>query len=223
METKDYSLDILRLAKIYAATHNSYSNLFGDYDDYVQELVLAVLNRLQDYDSNRGSIGTFCYVIFKHRTIMEIVSKNRVKRKHLKISSNMSMFNKENSDTLEDCLSDGKDLSNDITNKILFDNLKEYLDPSILLYIEGYTMNEIADKLNVTHQAVSQRIAKFKRDLEVYLETGDLSNFVRRKNWGSLKEAREQYCKEHNVTVRTYFRRKANNTLNKGETKQNEK
>lgn len=219
METKDYSIDILKLAKKYAGTHSDYCKLFGDYDDYVQELILAVLRRLSKYDSAKGSFGTFCYIIFKHRTIMEIVYYEREKRKHSEISSNISVLDKEDSGTLEDLISDNTDLASDVENKIIYDRIKEHLNEAIFLYMDGYTMNEIADKLNITHQAVSQRIAKCKRDLEVYLETGDLSNFVRRKNWGSLKEARERYCKEHNISIRTYFRRKKNNTLNEGEVK----
>lgn len=145
-----FEQNIYKYAKGFAKTHY----IVGiDYDDYIQELVMSTCEHLNDYDENKSSLVTWCYLNFKgkYSAILYKLTKNK--------NYEIDFFNDD--DEFGDKLRDVIIQSKDDINYYFF--IKELLDNCSLItkeWLMGYTMEEIAKKNNRCKGSISLRIKK---------------------------------------------------------------
>lgn len=207
----DIYLQILKLAKEYTKRNKTWAKIvFNEFDDCIQELCLAALKVLPEYNEARGSLGTFMFSVFKSKMLNELRKSNTQKRKAIVYSTNVLLHNSAYKDIceLEDMLPHPTDTSKRIEDKLELETLFNNMDEMGLLYFrDGLNQHEIAKKLGFSHQYISLRILKIKKALEIYKKTGDLKPLQDAKLKPKVKDKIEAYMRENNCSRRTYYRR----------------
>lgn len=201
--------DIMKLSLAYAHKHKRAEKLFESFEDYVQELRLFVLEKLDKYDSDKGEFSTFCYLCFVTRVRYQV----RHFKKQLKTVSMEEIIEDDTMLKIKDVIPDPNcvsedDILSDIDNKAQVKKFINCLSDETLMHFY-FNMNhtEIAQLTQRTHQNVSSKISKDLHRVKEMLNSGKL--VIRRDN---CKRA-EEYAKAHHCSVRTYYRRKKENTL----------
>lgn len=77
--------DNINLIYSHANKHKNVSDLFASSDDYVQELMLYVTERIKSFDPNRGKISTYIVTLCTYFDLM-------AKRKYCKQKSKGTFF-----------------------------------------------------------------------------------------------------------------------------------
>ena len=101
IQNKELSLQeqTFKLAYSFASKYQKYTQFFDSFEDYVMSLTCHLLEKLDKYDNNVASFGTYAYTVFTNYVKREIMIQNYQKR-HAKIIS---------LDTMIDSNDDSKD------------------------------------------------------------------------------------------------------------------
>lgn len=167
--------------RFYAYLHKVMINTYEEYhglnriielDDFKGECFLKIYKSLDLYDSEKGTMKTFCIRCIKSTALQEL-RKSRAVKNQLK--------NKDNVISLESALDDdgdcdlndivaGKDdeyFTEDFQQEVLkaIDKLSPREKESMLMKIEGYKTSEIAEILGTTPNNVTNRLAKARNKL----------------------------------------------------------
>lgn len=167
--------------RFYAYLHKVMINTYEEYhglnriielDDFKGECFLKIYKSLDLYDSEKGTMKTFCIRCIKSTALQEL-RKSRAVKNQLK--------NKDNVVSLESALDDdgdcdlndivpGKDdeyFTEDFQQEVLkaIDKLSPREKVTMLMKIEGYKTSEIAEILNTTSNNVTNRLAKARNKL----------------------------------------------------------
>jgi RNA polymerase sigma factor (sigma-70 family) len=173
--------DIYNDRRFYAYLHKVMINTYDEYsglnriielDDFKGECFLKIYKSLDLYDSEKGTMKTFCIRCIKSTALQEL-RKSRAVKNQLK--------NKDNVVSLESALDDdgdcdlndivpGKDdeyFTEDFQQEVLkaIDKLSPREKETMLMKIEGYKTSEIAEILNTTSNNVTNRLAKARNKL----------------------------------------------------------
>lgn len=164
-------------AYLYKVMINTYEEYHGlnriiELDDFKGECFLKIYKSLDLYDSEKGTMKTFCIRCIKSTALQEL-RKSRAVKNQLK--------NKDNVVSLESALDDdgdcdlndivpGKDdeyFTEDFQQEVLkaIDKLSPREKESMLMKIEGYKTSEIAEILGTTPNNVTNRLAKARNKL----------------------------------------------------------
>lgn len=167
--------------RFYAYLHKVMINTYEEYhglnriielDDFKGECFLKIYKSIDLYDSEKGTMKTFCIRCIKSTALQEL-RKSRAVKNQLK--------NKDNVVSLESALDDdgdcdlndivpGKDdeyFTEDFQQEVLkaIDKLSPREKESMLMKIEGYKTSEIAEILGTTPNNVTNRLAKARNKL----------------------------------------------------------
>jgi RNA polymerase sigma factor (sigma-70 family) len=167
--------------RFYAYLHKVMINTYEEYhglnriielDDFKGECFLKIYKSLDLYDSEKGTMKTFCIRCIKSTALQEL-RKSRAVKNQLK--------NKDNVVSLESALDDdgdcdlndivpGKDdeyFTEDFQQEVLkaIDKLSPREKETMLMKIEGYKTSEIAEILGTTSNNVTNRLAKARNKL----------------------------------------------------------
>ena len=200
--------DIYRLSLAYAKRHPSAIKFFDSFDDYVQELRLAVIEREHYFNPDKANFSTYCYLCFVNRIRMQVrICKSNPRPLSLddiieNTDREIETFVDITADTslpTEDDLIDNMD-----KQKFIDKCFKELSDESIMYFYLNMTQRQIAAVTNKTYQNVGQKIDKdIKRIRRKFVEHKPV-----KKKYGIGKSDAEAYMKEHNCSIRTYYRHK---------------
>ena len=140
----------------------------GDYDDLYQEGMIGLLNAIRKYDPSRSdNFEAYASLCIKSRLV------DAMRRD---ISSNDMIY--QSSDELSDvtpALGDDpeeKVLAEESAQEIIqyISGLLSAFEASVLdLYLEGYTVKEISEKLDKTVKSVDNAIVRVRNKLRQYL------------------------------------------------------
>lgn len=198
-----YENNATRLVKYFISRHRNEVIYFDSYDDYEQELLLAIWKALPLFNSDKGTFSTYVFTCCRNFLFIKIRQSKTSKRDGVTISLDEEIGDGitlkdsiESSDkSIEDCISE-----EEIMRKII--NLLCY--ESKLYFIEQISQTEIAKKLGVTKSEISRRIGKNIRKVKRVILRGEDPN--------------KQTCREiacmNGISIRTYFRRKAKEKKN---------
>lgn len=173
--------DIYNDRRFYAYLHKVMINTYDEYiglnkiielDDFKGECFLKIYKSLDLYDSEKGTMKTFCIRCIKSTALQELRKSRAVKNQ---------LNNKDNVVSLESTLYDdgecslnnivpGKDdeyFTEDFQQEVLkaIDKLSPREKESMLMKIEGYKTSEIAEILGTTSNNVTNRLAKARNKL----------------------------------------------------------
>ena len=138
-----------------------------DIDDSVNEVYLALMEKLQQYNETRGSIGAFVAVIARS-TALHYCRDNKYKIGELI------------GDEKLDLLSGDIDVENEVEFQMLVDSILDALNEQenalfILRYILFYSPEEIAKSLKIKRNTVDVRINRLKKKIKNLLIKGGIT------------------------------------------------
>lgn len=157
--------DIIRLVNNFVykrfTTEDSCKEYFRDSmmsrEDLVSELFVAVYDKLPLYDSTRGKLSTFIYVVCKTRC-GNILRRNKYNQRVYSLDNTYS-----EDDNLEfyDCISTDEDIINDLIEQESLDIATSKInDVTRAYFFMGVKQKELADMSNTSQANVSRIINK---------------------------------------------------------------
>ena len=210
-QNKELSLQeqAFKLAYSFAGKYQKYIRFFDSFEDYVMSLTCHLLEKLDKYDSNIASFGTYAYAVFTNYVKREIMIQNYQKRDAQIISLDV-MIDSNDDDSkgkvplfdliaIEDEPFDK--IVNDETYSYLFSRLSKYLSKE---FIEHYaykkTFTEIAREKHISKQCVNDRVLKDLEFIRYYIHTGKfLVNNNRLKKLAKELDALLPEIREHHL------------------------
>lgn len=156
--------DNIRLAYSVAWKYYPLVNEYIEFDDTLSLCYEGLINAAKLYNSDMGyEFSTYAFISMKNTLLCN------VRRYKLKNSINSISLNMVTDDgvVIADTISSDFNLDDEISNKIVIDNLYKYIDELpkdlqvvIKLKLTGATQMQIAKKLNITQPGVSRKYIK---------------------------------------------------------------
>lgn len=141
-----------------------YSNNHSDWDDFISEGNIALLNAIKTFDGSRGaSFSTYAYACVNNRMLTALKKSNRI-------------INCE--EAIDDfALDPANSPENIVINREELGELRSYLDKALSktekkvfdLYVLGLAYQAIADKLGISLKAVDNALMRVRRKLRSQL------------------------------------------------------
>ena len=147
-----------------ARKNEAYLSRIGmEFEDLCQELRTQVFSNFQKWDSERCAFTTFAM------GCMNLFIRNQ-RSKASKAKPVFSIYEEENDVPILDCLYSEVIIEEEACTRIMAEDILECLSPEdkiiAELYSQGFTMQEIADKLGYSKSTVSRRFKKMKTDMK---------------------------------------------------------
>ena len=170
---KKYSNLVSMLAKKYLRL---YKNIGLEYDDLFQEGMLGIIKALNDYDTRSTIFYTYASLCAKREMDKLIKTQTRKKRMILNECVSINGFINDNQDlVLEDAIPSKFDLAKEYECFDIYQRMMKarfnfnLIDSSILeLKINGFSLSEIAELLDLTYKKVDYRMRKIRKILVNY-------------------------------------------------------
>ena len=139
---------------------------FCDIEDCVNDVYLALMEKLQQYNESRGSLGAFITVIARSTAL------------HYR-RDNKHKINELIGDNKLNLLHEYSDVENKVEFQILVDSILDKLNEQenalfVLRYILLYSPEEIAKSLKIKRNAVDVRINRLKKKIKNFLIKGGI-------------------------------------------------
>jgi RNA polymerase sigma-70 factor, ECF subfamily len=132
-------------------------------EDILQEAFVKIWNNFSSYDSSKGKLFTWMLNIARNLSIDTMRSKSY--KKQTKIQSSENAVTKVSNNTNENDRFDGIGLRKQLTG--LNEDQKQIID---LAYFEGFTQNEISQKLGIPLGTVKTRMRTAIQELKKILQ-----------------------------------------------------
>ncbi|HUZ58320.1 MAG TPA: sigma-70 family RNA polymerase sigma factor [Hanamia sp.] len=133
-------------------------------EDILQEAFVKIWNNFSSYDDSKGRLFTWMLNIARNLTIDTVRSKGYKKQKKIRSSEN-AVSNASNN-VNESERFDGLGIREQVT--LLKEDQKKIID---LAYFEGFTQNEISQKLGIPLGTVKTRMRTAVTELKKILQT----------------------------------------------------
>lgn len=174
-----------RYKKIVRRRASSYYMAGADREDIIQEGMIGVFKAIRSFDLSRGiSFRTFANLCMQRQMISAIKGASRMK--HLPLNNSLSLnrpvSNDEADETLGEIIVDERNA--DPQSLIVMQESLKYVQENLhgiltdmehciwIMYMQGKTYKEIAEKLHKTHKAVDNAIRRSKKKLAELLNDG---------------------------------------------------
>ncbi len=171
-----------RYARLVRRCARPYFLTGGDYDDLTQEGMIGLPKAIREYDPSRSDNFEAFAVLCIRRQIYDAVRRSKRKDGHLQIefvefteSSDQERLSgvKFQQDPETELLA--KESAQEIQSAL--SGLLSVFETSVLrFYLEGYTVSEIAQRLQKERKSVDNAIGRIRRKLAEYLQKGDNRN-----------------------------------------------
>lgn len=203
---ENLALDIIKLSKKFASMHKDYVGIYNTFDDYVSELSTLVVKNIDSYDPEKGKFSTWCYKVFSQKTLKDLM-KSMKKNENQYLNSLDQPIN-EDGDVLMDVIPEDRNYQEDIEENLYAKDIYKKLYPYLSFELKSYvidnkTIPQIAKEMNISKQGLYNKIEKEIQNIRLALEQDNL-NLLRK-----TRKVAIDYCKEHNCSLRTYYRRKS--------------
>lgn len=168
-----------------------YYLIGGDCDDLIQEGMIGLYKAVRDFDAQKNvSFRTFAELCIMRQMITAIKAANRIKHQPLNsfVSLNRPVFEEDCEKTLEEILPDESAMSPEdiyienerfmgVRTKI-HDNLSDFENSVMDLYLEGKSYAEISVRLNKPKKSIDNALQRAKAKLAKLKinETDDLKS-----------------------------------------------
>ncbi len=150
------------------AVANKFFLMGGDKDDLLQEGMLGLYFAINDYDESKGSFPSFVKLCVVRRIIDAVKRDNADKNKPLSAALDISLAKNMTDDRtpLEILLE--KEYSEKI-NRIIDGKLTPLERRVIRLFIEGYSYEDISEKLQKSRKAVDGAMQRARKKLQQFV------------------------------------------------------
>lgn len=177
---KGIVLHIIKTKSLFLSTN-------GNREDLIQEGLIGLHRAIENYDEELGSFESYAHIVIHGHLITAIKASNRYKHQVLNNSISLDKKIEDNNNlTLLDLIANREDVRynyNQATPEdILFENeSKEYYFNNLYkklsqmekevfeLYIDGYSYEEITQKLNINTKRVDNTLQRIKQKLRELL------------------------------------------------------
>lgn len=147
---------------------NNFYLVGGDKDDLLQEGMVGLFHAVTNFDENKGSFPAFVKLCVARQVIDAVKrdnsDKNRPLKEHIDIANleNMTAESTPLGDLLE------KEFSERI-EKITREKLTSVEQKVIKLFVDGYSYEDIATRLQITYKAVDGAMQRARKKLLLHL------------------------------------------------------
>ncbi len=147
---------------------NNFYLVGGDKDDLLQEGMVGLFHAVTNFDENKGSFPAFVKLCVARQVIDAVKRDNSDKNRPLK--EHIDIANLENMTTESTPLGDllEKEFSERIA-KITREKLTLVEQKVIKLFVDGYSYEDIATKLQITYKAVDGAMQRARKKLLLHL------------------------------------------------------
>ena len=150
--------EVIRIVKSFVWKNKNFVDFYGDMNDFEQEMLLQVFSNIHKYDENKGKLASWIYAVCsnKAKCVYKTV-KNKLRLN--KCRSLSECVDDLNLISLEEIISDYVDFEETIVDKITVDKLKPLMsDDFKSKYLNNATCKDIAERKNLTKQAISKKL-----------------------------------------------------------------
>jgi len=142
------------------------ANQTRDIDDCVNNIYLELMEKLQQYNETRGSMGAFVAIIARS-TALNYCKSNMRKTGELLGDENI------------DFLSEPIEFDNQVEFEMLVKSIKDKLDEEetilfTMRYLYYYSPEEIAKAFNIKQNTVNKRVSRLKDKIKKFLTKGGI-------------------------------------------------
>ena len=141
-------------------------------NDLVQDAMIKAYKNIHKFDANKNFVNWMLRIVT--RTYIDQKRKNKIE------SVNISSFEDENGDStfdVADTLDIAEDLNIDFRNEVLKEAISHLTDAykdAIYYDMQGYSYEEIAEKMSTNVGTIRSRLHRAKRILKDSLETNQI-------------------------------------------------
>jgi len=144
----------------------NYANQSRDIDDCVNTVYIELMEKLQQYNETRGSLGAFTAIIARS-TALDYCR------------GNMRKTNELIGDDKIDFLSEPIEFEDSVEFQMLVEGIAEKLNEQEVIlftmrYIYYYSPEEIAKSLKINRIAVNKRVSRLKGKIQKFLTRGGI-------------------------------------------------
>ncbi len=156
-------IDIIRFKAI------SYRGANTEFDDFVQEGLIALLNAVKSYDKDReAAFATYANICIERRFYSVYKSEKRLKnipKDAIVTLSDEGIISSQysNANPLENIIE--QEELNTLTNHIK-SSLSDFENSVFSYYLNGYSYEEIGKKLNKTSKSIDNAIQRIRKKLK---------------------------------------------------------
>ena len=143
----------------------------ADLDDIAQEVMIALSTKLSSYDREKGAFRTWLRTVVRNHTLMFFRRESTRSKYTERFQAESVLFNEESSDEFD------KQFDTEWEQhviKIAMDKIKgsfsENAEKVVNLELQGYDVNEIAEKLNMNTSAVYKMRTRIKKSLILQIQ-----------------------------------------------------
>lgn len=203
----DYRTDeLIKLVHKFISSNLKYRNFFDSEEDMFSELLTQVVYAYPIYNGDKGTLATYLYAVCKNYCLRKITDAYRQKNNGSTVSLDTPIFkSEEDGDVLlGDTLSTDEDIEEDLSEKLLVESLKKYLDEySTMYFIDGLNFRQIAKIKGCSHEWVRLCIKKNIRRIQGMIKNGiDICQ----KETISKEERIQQIMSSRNCSRRQAYR-----------------
>ena len=142
-------------------------NIYVDFDDCLSICLLGLSKAGKSYDSTRNTtFSTYAYKVIQNELFMHYRQASRSIEYRANCSSLNDVIYKD-TELLDIIADDNEPLHESVSKTLLLEKLRDEICKLpyrykfiIVKYLQGNTMNEIADKLNVSQPTISKQYYK---------------------------------------------------------------
>ena len=155
----------------------------GDSEDLSQEGMFGLLKAIRTYDPDRqAQFRTYAEICIRSRLISAVRAAGR--DKHVPLNNSISIETPQ-LDTTEECLSTHRGNPEDVLIgkeewserlSALIDRLSGFEAKILLLYLNGLSYGEIAQRIDKPLKSVDNAVQRIRRKLALHFTFGDISN-----------------------------------------------
>ena len=141
-------------------------------EDLIQDLVFKGYQCIEKYDESKGALSTFIINTMQNR-IKEMNRHRKMKGRDTQVLSLDYIVDSDENKEFSYFISDDVDAYDVINRKNILEQIAPLVETPLKLYINGYTLREIAERYNLSQEAINKRIkANIKRIKDFVEEKG---------------------------------------------------
>lgn len=201
--------EIIKLVWSFIYRHRSVVGLYGSYDDLFGELMVKVLKKINKYDSSKGKLSTYIYMICS-KSIMSDIHNGRLGSSNEVSFEDLAVIN-EDGDTIpfEETIPEESNYEEESEIHILYEKVLRLLTTEAKMhFVDGMSIVEIAKKIGQSRTAVYNRINRCVNRIR-YIKGKDFSNNEYNRIVEMTKIMNEKGCSEKKAIKELSLRKKA--------------
>ncbi len=142
------------------------------FEDLIQEGAIAYIEAERSFNEDKGSLRGFIGLCVKRHLISQL-KKSKTEKRRMYIESLSLEKKNEDDDDLYGCVPDNTDLEKEVIKKEKLEKVYKLIDNTFselerdcfLMFLNGYSYEEITDELGIHEKSVDNALVRARRKI----------------------------------------------------------